>query len=311
MVKVKYLILFLFIYTYSFGQEITVKASVDSMDYQIGDYISYKIKVKHDKDISVIRPVLKDSLGRLEVINLVPVTTEEDKGKITRVFEYTLAYYDSGDVTIPQIPVIYNSKNSKEAQVVKTNSVNFTVHTLKIDPHGDVKDIKEPIKIPLDWKILLFWILTGLLLLGLIIWAWLYYKKKKALREGNIVIIRREPHEEALDSLRELESKRLWQNGYIKQYHTEITQIIRKYFEGRFNIPALELTTSELMENLRLNSGASEISQITYDFLNNADLVKFAKFVPMNDINEEMMKQAYLIVEKTIPVIVEEGQSNV
>ena len=46
---------------------------------------------------------------------------------------------------------------------------------------------------------------------------------------------------------------------------------------------------------------ANIIIEITYDFLSNADLVKFAKFKPMASINEEMMKQATEIVEKTKP----------
>lgn len=310
MVKLKSLLFLLILCSLNFAQEISVKASVDSVDYQVGDYINYKITVRHSEAVTVLRPTL-DSLKMVEVIKIEPVKREDRDGKIITVFEYIISKYDSGDVTIPSIPVIYNLPNAKEAQVIKTNMVNFTVHTLKIDPHGDVKDIKEPIKIPLDWKIILFWVIAGLLLLGLIAWAVIYYRKKKALQNGQVVTIRREPHEEAFDELRELEAKKLWQNGYIKQYHTEITAIIRKYFEGRFRIPALEMTTSELMQHLNRVSGASEITEITNAFLNNADLVKFAKFVPMNNINEEMMKQAYLIVEKTVPVIVEEDQQNV
>lgn len=311
MVKFKVLLFFILLYTLSFGQDIKVRASVDSVDYEVGDYINYKITVTHSKDINVTRPAIQDSLGTLELIRINPMQSEEKDGRTKKVFEYVLSKYDSGDVIIPSIPVIYNQRNQKDAQVIRTNAVSLTVHTLKIDPHGDVKDIKEPIKIPLDWKTLLIWILVGLVILGLIIWRIQYYRKKKALREGAVVTIRREPHEEAFNSLKELEAKKLWQKGFIKQYHTEITAVIRKYFEERFSIPALELTTSELMQKLDQSRETSEISQITNDFLNNADMVKFAKYVPMNDINEEMMKQAFTIVEKTVPVIVEEKQDNV
>ena len=43
------------------------------------------------------------------------------------------------------------------------------------------------------------------------------------------------------------------------------------------------------------------ILDITYNFLSNADLVKFAKFQPFEAVNEEMMKQAKEIIESTIP----------
>jgi predicted amino acid dehydrogenase len=64
---------------------------------------------------------------------------------------------------------------------------------------------------------------------------------------------------------------------------------------------ALELTTSETMELLRTTKDTEVIRDITESFLNNADMVKFAKFSPLGSVNEEMMKQAVEIVEKTIP----------
>ncbi|MCW8996874.1 MAG: hypothetical protein OQK77_13755, partial [Psychromonas sp.] len=105
----------------------------------------------------------------------------------------------------------------------------------------------------------------------------------------------------------------LWQKGKVKEYHSNITGIIRGYFEERFNLPALELTTAEQMQQLRNVSAAGNILETTNQFLNNADLVKFAKFNPLPSVNDEMMKQAKDIVTKTIPKepekVLEEAQS--
>jgi hypothetical protein len=59
------------------------------------------------------------------------------------------------------------------------------------------------------------------------------------------------------------------------------------------------------MDLLRAKNEAHVIFDITNGFLNNADLVKFAKFQPMSSINEEMMKQAFSIVNKTVPKVEE------
>ena len=67
-------------------------------------------------------------------------------------------------------------------------------------------------------------------------------------------------------------------------------------------MPALELTTFESMSELRKVSEAEIIFETTNKFLNNADLVKFAKFIPLDSVNEEMMTQAKEIVNNTIPV---------
>ncbi len=115
-------------------------------------------------------------------------------------------------------------------------------------------------------------------------------------------VIEKPPHVIAIYELRALEQEQLWQKGSIKEYHSRITEIIRRYFQDQFYLPALELTTSEVMQYLKQVRKAGVITETTYNFLSNADLVKFAKFKPMASINEEMMKQAIEIVEKTKPV---------
>jgi hypothetical protein len=57
---------------------------------------------------------------------------------------------------------------------------------------------------------------------------------------------------------------------------------------------------------LSQRKGTGNIIDSTNEFLNNADLVKFAKFKPENFVNEEMMKQAVEIVNRTIENIPEE-----
>jgi hypothetical protein len=164
----------------------------------------------------------------------------------------------------------------------------------------EIKDVKEPITIPLDWKLIALWILVIIILgiLGSYIYQ-RYFKKKKV--ESSLPVIYIPPYEKALNSLNELEQKRLWQKGAIKEYHTSITEIIRRYFEEQFFLPALELPSSEVMQHLRKKKDAQNILEITENFFNNADLVKFAKYQPMNVVNEKMMKQAIDIIKKTMP----------
>ncbi|MFH2029311.1 MAG: hypothetical protein ABIJ40_01630, partial [Bacteroidota bacterium] len=85
----------------------------------------------------------------------------------------------------------------------------------------------------------------------------------------------------------------------IKEFHTEVTEIVRRYFEDRFKILALEMTSAEVLVNLKYNAESDEISIVTEEFLSNADLVKFAKFKPLASLNETMLKQAFEIVNKT------------
>jgi hypothetical protein len=88
----------------------------------------------------------------------------------------------------------------------------------------------------------------------------------------------------------------------IKEYHTGVTEIIRRYFEDRFKISALESSTTEIIEQLTRVILPENIYKTVTGFLNNADLVKFAKYKPLSSVNEEMMRQAVEIVENTVPV---------
>lgn len=293
------------------GQNILVKASVESSEYQVGDFITYTITVNHPNNINITIPTFKDSLKGVELLKSEPVVIQEKDGNAVSTYNYIISKYDSGDVHIPSIPVIYQQKGNQGKESILTNPVFFLVRTLNVNPQDDIKDVKGPIKIPLDWKIILLYILIGLVIIAAGVYGYLYYKKKRAQRLGIIEEIIREPEEVALEALFLLEDKKLWQQGFVKQYHSEITEIIRRYFEGRFKVPALEITTYELLTELEKVPKAKHIINITTDFLNNADLVKFAKFVPMSKVNEEMMKQAYEIVNTTIPLTEQEEKPQV
>ncbi|MHB8580616.1 MAG: hypothetical protein ACYDA4_12270 [Ignavibacteriaceae bacterium] len=285
----------------AFCQTVTANASTDKKNYLVGDYINFIIQVQHDKKENIIPPTIQDSIGALVVIKKDTTFDTDNKGEITSTYKYILSGYDSALVLIPPIPIQYKSDSDTAFQSVSTNPLQVLVSTLKINPGGKIKDVKAPIKIPLDWKLILLWTLAGLIILLAAYILIRRYLKKRSLKPEVQKIIKLTPHEIALNSLHDLEEKKLWQQGFIKEYHSSITEIIRGYFEKRYQLPALELTTTEALELLKRRNDTEVILNVTKDFLNNADMVKFAKFIPFNSVNEEMLKQAYEIVNKTIP----------
>lgn len=305
--KINLFFLFLLIFAVKINaQNISAKAFTDSTDYKVGDYINLTIQIEHQKNINISAPVVKDTLSKYELIKSEPSFSEESRGGLLTTFKYIISKYDSGTVNIDGIPILYQTEGSDDLQTAYTNPLSFTVHTLPVNPKAGIKDIKEPIKIPLDWELILIWLLAALIIIVILFYLYRkYFKKKKSLPVEKKVLMR-PPHVIALYSLRALEEKQLWQKGKIKEYHSEITEIIRKYFHEQFLLSALELTTSEVMDNLKSVGDAKPILDTTYKFLTNADLVKFAKFLPMDSVNEEMMAQAKEIVEKTKPKVQKE-----
>ncbi|MDZ7623385.1 MAG: hypothetical protein U5J96_02920 [Ignavibacteriaceae bacterium] len=282
------------------AQSISVLASVDSSDYLVGDYINYTLEIRAEKNIEITTPIIRDSLKKVEVIKELPPASKEENNIKSSTFGYIISYYDSGSVTISPIAVRYKESGNAEEKIALSNPVTFTVHTLQVEQQADIKDVKDPLTIPLDWKFILLVALIVLIILAASYYLYRRYKKKKAEQPVKKKVIRIPAHTRALAALDNLEREQLWQKGKVKEYHSNITGIIRGYFEERFNLPALELTTSEQMLQLKKVPSAENILNITNEFLNNADLVKFAKFIPLPSVNDTMMKQAKEIVTKTI-----------
>jgi hypothetical protein len=158
----------------------------------------------------------------------------------------------------------------------------------------------------------------GKYLLGLLVIAgigaliyWYIKKRQKVKIEEEIY---KTPIEKATTLLNNLEKKELWQHGEVKAYYSELTDIVRNYIEEAIEIPAMESTTSELIEGLKIASQKKKmkLSKETIDnlfvVLKQADLVKFAKSKPLDfEITEDRKKieRAIVTLDKAIPVVVE------
>lgn len=291
------LVMFLFVSGLSYAQKVTAEAYTDSTKYLVGDYITYSIEVRHPASVEIQEPAIIDSVKKLEFITKGDPVRDEVNDVLLTKFSWTFSKYDSGFVSIPTVAVHYQNLKDSSKKVVYTNPVDIEVNKVKVDKNADIKDVKDPFTIPFSWwtigLIILIIVLIALL-------AALYYmkKKKQAPVERKKVKVEIPPHKKAIRDLSNLEEKKLWQKGMVKEYHSEITTIIRRYFEEVFNLPALEMTTEEIKESLNFNK---DIQKITSEFLSNADMVKFAKFKPMASVNEEMMRQAYEVVNRTKP----------
>jgi hypothetical protein len=152
---------------------------------------------------------------------------------------------------------------------------------------------------------------------GLAYLAYRYWKKRKLRQPGETYVPPpRAAHVIALDQLARLKDRKLWQQGRIKEFYTEITEILRRYIENRYQLMALEKTTDEIMVGLRAVAIAAQVLPPLETILRRADLVKFAKYQPGIPEHEEMFTVAYDMIDRTkvVPVVASEpveAKSNV
>ena len=102
-----------------------------------------------------------------------------------------------------------------------------------------------------------------------------------------------------------LKAEKLWQQGQVKTYQSRLTHIIREYLENRYNIPALESTTDEILHYLKKVDFDNQWKDKLQNILQIADLVKFAKAKPPVDFHDQVLKEAedFVIATKVQPVL--------
>jgi len=202
---------------------------------------------------------------------------------------FIITAWDSGSYYIPSISFSDNSK---------TEGLLLNVQSIILEEGAELADIKQPMQAPIGWSDIWPW-LAGILILALIIYLlrkYVFNKKEEVKIKKPEMIIPADIT--ALKQLTALEDAKVWQAGNIKEYHTEISEIIRRYTENRFDFIALEITTDEIISELKDKVDNEQLASITI-LLQRADLAKFAKSKPDENDNKESMQLAKHFVGKT------------
>lgn len=297
------IILTVFISLSALAQNVLVEATLDSADIYIGDQVKYSVRVTQPKDIFLEMPVYNDTLySNLEIISQSPVDTAyEDTGEIILRKSYTITSFDTGYYQIPPYFLEYETGQGKKR--FYSEYVPLRVKRVDIAPPDStdvIFDIIGPERVGYSIGEILPWILLSFLVVTA---AWLLYKylpRRKENAEDEKPGIPDEPiHIITFRELDKLEMKKLWQAGFIKEYYSELTEILRYYIEVRYRIRALEMTSEEIVSGLK--DELIETGQIALlrKLLQNADLSKFAKYKHDADLNSEAMTDAREFVRAT------------
>ena len=286
------------------AQQVRVKASIDSTHMLIGDQLKLILEIEKPKKLDINFPQVPDTLSKhIEVVSRLPIDTfkldDVDREKLSQ--SYFISSFDSGVHQIP--PFFFKLKMDRILDSIATEALSFQVLTMKIDTTKGPVDIKLPYAAPVTLKEVTPYIL-GIILIAAILFFIFYYIRWK---KKNVPLFSKpekpaEPaHIIALRELDRIKAQKLWQQEKIKQYYSEVADTIRMYIENRFDIPAMEQTSSETIgifrQNKELVSGAS-VDQIQH-ILSLADLVKFAKYKPLPDDSNLTLINAYFFVNQT------------
>jgi hypothetical protein len=169
---------------------------------------------------------------------------------------------------------------------------------------SDIRDIKPPIEISSGWAWL--WITLGILAGAAILFAlWKWWQKRRA----QIAFVPPVPaHIRAKQKLEEA----LALISQPKPFVIAVSDAARTYLEERFRFRAPERTTEEFLRELAgTDLLAGEQKESLGGFLENCDLVKFAKYEPAETELRGLHNSAMKLVEETEPRAVQSPESKV
>jgi hypothetical protein len=281
-----------------FGESsrVVAKASVDSTAYRLGDPIHVRIAIHHPPG-ATFHPLVGDTLSSFSVLERQPVVQADDSLTTTA---FTLAAYSPGQTILPPIEFA-SSIPGDTTRIVTTNPLVFSITAVAVDTTKDIRDLKPPLSIPLTVAEVLTIIGIVLALLAAAYVAYRYWKHRKARKAAGVesAAPERPAHVIAFEQLALLREKKLWQQGFIKQYYSEITEIFRRYLENRYAIQAMEETSDEILSALQKLRFPGTMMADADRILRRADLVKFAKYQPSLEEHEEIFTVIHDFVDKT------------
>jgi hypothetical protein len=296
------------IFNIGFAQTIRVDVNIDTTLMTAGDRTVLHLKLPPVQGLTPgeVNTAELDSVKGIEVIGKTNWQVVKKDNFISYLeMKIPIQAWDTGYYRIPALTVGFEL-NGKMG-----TSQTFPIPIRVIQPTGvdsmaqiqPIKGIVEE-KFQFEDAIPYLIALVSLILFSAI--AYLIYGRYKNKDKQPITqIIKLAPDVLAANQLAELERKQLWQSGQVKEYHSELTYIIREYIEERFQVPALESTTDDLMVDIRKKTSLQAgLYTDLKEMLETADLVKFAKVVPSEEVHTHAYDLARNWVAKTKPVAI-------
>lgn len=286
---------------------IVVSASIDSTMLMIGDQTAMHLNVTHETTEQVQLPIFGESLqDGIEIVDRSGIdTTTLPDGRLQLHQELTLTSFKDSLFAIHPIAVT----SGEDTFWTDPMALNV-IQPFEVDSSLAITDIKDIEPAPIWWWGIIRWILLVAVLLALIeLGFWLYRKYDKYRKREEEPVnpeLLRPADEVALEKLDEIKATKIWKDGKVKEYQTELTDVVREYIGRRFNVQSTEKTSDETLRAMKPLIDKDLFDRLK-SMLQLADLVKFAKWHTTPDENERALTTAYDFVNETRPTPALEG----
>ena len=260
------------------GAEVLFEATVNRDTLTVGDPVLLELRIGRESGDAVTLVRNEDFLAPFEVRRQAPPAVRETPGGgVEETWAFELAVYRPGAMEVPSLALQVRTAGG-DSGLVASEPIPVVVRSVMPAGTSDIRDVKPPVdvkaRIP-TW----FWFAAAALaaLAVAAVWFWRRRRKRPAVDPPP-------PPIHWPDEVGKILRMRLLESGEHKRYYSLLSEVMRRFLEARVRVDAMERTTHELVRDLeRAPVGNAEISALE-DLLSEADLVKFAKLRPQDEV---------------------------
>ena len=221
-------------------------------------------------------------------------------------------HYDSVDATMHTVVTCFEP-GIHWLHLGDGDSLPLVVTDVEVDTtNAEIRDIAPIQRVPYTFWEIFRWVLLALAVAAASFAIWWLLRHRQRIQQVLGMappVDTRTPEERALEALEALRRRQLWQAGKGKEYHTELTDIVRRFIEEATGIRATEMTSGETVAEVESGKWKVESGQLR-EIFTMADLVKFAKSEPLPHEHEASMTAAVQFVKSMWLCVKPEDEKN-
>ncbi len=284
--------------TLSFCDDIHIQTQIDKKEAFIGDILHLKLIIVRPNN-SKLKPPETEKVQPFEIKDFKINEKKLKNQKTETTLSYTLTLFETGEHILGPWHLTYQSSQG-ESQDLSTEAITFHIKSL-LPPDTkqiDIRGPKPPLSLQREWA-WLYMLLGILMILGI---TTFFLVKKFRLSDPSplsVPVPILSAKEEALKKLEALSASDALREGRWKEVFSMLSEILKYYLERQFHFNALEMTTFECIKELKKRKAPIEVVEKLRGVLNEADLIKFAKYFPSTSDIEHDFKLAKEVVEET------------
>jgi hypothetical protein len=276
-----------------------IATTVDTARATVGDRITMTVSVEHPTGAQVVWPDSLD-LAPFEVVEARVAPPAEIDGTARSTATFALAAFELGELEIPSFDVGVVSPDGT-TETLSTDAYGIELVSVGVDESGEIRDIRGPLGIPMSLLRMLLLALGPLLIIALLYTVARRLRSRREAPEPARPALERPAHEIALEALAALDRSGMLERGEVKEWHIEVSDILRTYVERRFRVDALEMTTREVLLGLERARVDASFREGLSAFLDQCDMVKFAKVRPGPDQSRQALELGRRLVQRSVP----------